>query len=202
MDHVLAVQINDHRLAHRQVELVDRGDVVFRGGIAAVEAQRVALDVDLVDRGAAKDAIRAGIVDVPGELLADQTDPDRVLLRRKLRDALRPQRDREPDQQDRLDERHGYLDPGRGMAGHAGVAGHRVLRAAEAPESDDEEEDPADEQNRHQHVHPVEGAVDPGAVRRGVQGKPPFHHVEELRWNWDHSEAIWSVSDCRARLRR
>ena len=42
VDHVLAREVDDRRLVHRQVELVDGGDVVLRRRVVAVEPERVA----------------------------------------------------------------------------------------------------------------------------------------------------------------
>ena len=54
VDDVLASQLDDDRLVHRQVELIERRDVVLGGRIRAVEAERIRLHVDQLDVGPAE----------------------------------------------------------------------------------------------------------------------------------------------------
>ena len=96
------------RLVHRQVQLIDRRDVVLRRRIVAIESQRVRLEVEQLDVGAAEHAVGAGVVDVPGELLAGDLHEQRLVLRRDVVDARGPERDREAEQQHRFD--HGDAD--------------------------------------------------------------------------------------------
>ena len=69
VDDVLAPEPHDDRPVHRQIELIERRDVVLCGRIGAIESQGVRLGVEQLDVRAAEFPVGAGIVDVPGELL-------------------------------------------------------------------------------------------------------------------------------------
>ena len=66
---------------HGQIELIDSRDVVLRGRIGAIESQGVRLEVEQLDVRAAEYPVGAGIVDVPGELLAGDLNDQRFVLR-------------------------------------------------------------------------------------------------------------------------
>ena len=83
VDDVLARQVHEHRPVDRQVQLIDRRDVVLRVRVAAIEAERIVGGHQL-DVGPAELAVRPGIVDVPRELLADDADDHRLALGREM----------------------------------------------------------------------------------------------------------------------
>ena len=78
-------------------------------GSAAIEAERI-VGGHQADVGAAELAVGPGIVDVPGELLADDADDDRLALGREMRDARRPRRDGVEDQQHDFDDDDGDFE--------------------------------------------------------------------------------------------
>ena len=90
VDDVLAPEPHDDRLVHGQIELIDRRDVVLRGRIGAIESQGIRLEVEQLDVRAAEYPVGAGIVDVPGELLAGDLNDQRFALRRQVVDPARP----------------------------------------------------------------------------------------------------------------
>ena len=59
VDDVLARQVHEHRPIDRQIQLIDRRDVVLRVRVRAVEAERV-VRADQLDVGAAEHAVGTG----------------------------------------------------------------------------------------------------------------------------------------------
>ena len=110
----------------------------FAAGSRAIEAERV-VGGDQVDVGAPELAVRSGILHVPRELFADDAHDDRLVLRRKRFDALRPRRNRVEHQQDHFDDGDGDFEALRDLALRAGVARFRI-RASPEPEQHEHEE--------------------------------------------------------------
>ena len=71
--------MHQHRAIDRNVQLVDRGDVVLRRRVAAIEPERI-VGAHQLDVGPAELAVGAGIVNVPGELLGDDANDHRLAL--------------------------------------------------------------------------------------------------------------------------
>src|SRR5260221_8313940 len=79
VDHVQGAQAHAHRPALRQEELVLQDDVVLGCRVLAVEADEVqGGGVDELVVGLAEHAVRAGVTNVPGELLAGHFDHERI----------------------------------------------------------------------------------------------------------------------------
>ena len=95
---VLARQVDQSRSIDRQNQLVDRRDVVLGARVGAIESDWI-LGRDLGDVGAAKLAVRPGVLHVPGELLADHLHDHSFVFRRELRHAPRPRGDGIANQQ-------------------------------------------------------------------------------------------------------
>ena len=143
VDDVLAPEPHDDRLVHGQIELIDSRDVVLRGRIGAIESQRVRLEVEQLDVRAAEYPVGAGIVDVPGELLAGHLNDQRFVVRGHVVDPRGPQRDRESDQENRFDHGHADLEIGRPVRRDPLVVRHRIPRLPETDEAVEEEPSPA-----------------------------------------------------------
>ncbi len=133
VDHVLGGQGHDHRLSDREVELVERHDVVGR--------------VEL--------AVGAGVADVPGELLALDVDLQRVLGHVLLDVLPEPSREQgEDDADQRRDDRPDDLQA---------IVAVRVVRLAalavavleeeeQQDRLDQDEDDPRDPHDQVEHV--------------------------------------------------
>ena len=204
MDDVLAPEPDDDRLVHGQIELIERRDVVFRRGIGAIESQGVRLEVEQLDVGAAEDAVGAGIVDVPGELLGGDLNGQRLASWRNVIDPRGPHRDRESEQENRFDDSDADLDVGRPVRLDARIVRHRMSRAPEADQNVGDEPSPTDEQDEHEHVNPANQAVDLPAVSRGErrESEPVSHDVLGYFWSSDHSVSSSTSAFHFARLRR
>ena len=204
MDHVLASQPHDDRLVHGQIELIERRDVVLGGRIGAIESQGVRLEVEQLEVGAAEYAVWAGIVDVPGELLGGDLHDQRFVGRRHAIDPRGPQRDRESEQQNRLDHRHADLEIARRVRLDAGVVRHWMPRSPETDQAVGEEPSPPHEQDEHEYVNPADHAVDLPAVSRGErrESEPVSHDVLGYLWSSDHSLSSSTSAMRLARLRR
>ncbi len=176
MDHVLAGQVDDRRPVHRQVQLVDRRDVVLGRLVAAVEPDRVGLLVHQTRIGIAEHTVGAGVPDVPGELLCDDADDHGVALGGEFVDPIGPQRDREADQQDHLGDGDADLRVLARAALGALVVRLRVLTLPETGHCVDEVSTPPDEQDQHQHVDPIDHAIDPRRMSRRTGRKKQVHH--------------------------
>ena len=83
VDDVLARQMHEHRTIDRQIQLVDRRDVVLRVRIACDRGRADCRRSPSLMSVRPKRAVRPGIVDVPRELLADDANDDRFALGRK-----------------------------------------------------------------------------------------------------------------------
>ena len=131
----------------------------------------------------------AGVVDVPGELLAGDLDQQRVLRRRHVVDPRGPERDRESEQEHRLDQGHADFEIGRRVRLDPRVVRHRLPRSPEADQAVGEERSPPDEQDEHEHVDPADHGVDLPAVGRGErrESEPVSHDVLGVFWSSDHS---------------
>ena len=143
VDDVLAPEPHDDRPVHGQIELIDRRDVVLRGRIVAIESEGVRLQVEQLDVGAAEYPVGAGIVDVPGELLAGHLNDQRFVLRRQAIDPRGPQRDRESDQENGFDDGHADLEIRRSVRRDPLVVRHRVPRLPEPHDGVEEERLPS-----------------------------------------------------------
>ena len=204
VNHVLAAQPHDDRLVHGQVELIERRDVVFRGRIGAVEPKRVRLEVEQLDVRAAEYPVVAGVVDVPRELLAGDLHEQRVALRGNVIDPRGPERDREREQEDHLNDQHGSLEVAGRVRRGSVVIGDGMPRTPEPDQAVGEEPAPPDEEDEHEDVRPADQAVNLAAVsRRERRESEPFSHgYLDTLWSSDHSESS-SMSAMRfARLRR
>jgi hypothetical protein len=176
VDDVLARQVHQHRPVDRQVQVVDVGDVVLGIGIRPIQPERIVGGHQL-DVGAAEPAVRARVLHVPRELLADDAYHGRFAFRRELSDPCRPGGDGVKEEQGDFDDRHGNLGRLGDLALRARVVGLRVGAAPEADEDEQEERAPADEQHQHQPVHQDGHLIDVGSVRR-CRGRHPeiFKH--------------------------
>jgi len=146
----------------------------FRDGIRAIEADRV-VGAHELRLGTAELAVRAGILDVPCELLGDHANDGRLVLGRKLFHSLRPRRNRVEDEQHHLGDDDADFQAFRDLAFRAFVTGFRI-RAAAVPEHHvDEERAPADEQHGHQPMHQDSHLIDLGGVRRRLNGHVTQH---------------------------
>src|SRR5262249_35894785 len=125
VDDVLARQVHEDRTVDRQVQLIDRRHVVLGIWIRTIETDRI-VRADQLRTGAPAPAVRAVVVAVPRELLADHANDNRFVLRREIPYALGPRRDRVEDQQHHLDDDDAYLEPLRQLSLRAGVARLRV----------------------------------------------------------------------------
>src|SRR5262249_7054984 len=193
VDDVLASQLHDDRLVRRQIELIDRRDVVLPGWIGAIESQRVRLQVEQLDVGVAEFPVRAGVVDVPGERLAGDLNHQRLALRGPAIDPRGPDGDREAEQEDHLDAEHADFDDARRVRLDCGVVRYRLPRPPETDQDVGEKRGPPDEQDRHEHVRPADQAVDLRALSRRELGKSepasPVHDVLGAFWSSDHSSS-------------
>ena len=84
----------------------------FAAGSERSSPKGIRLGVEQLDVRAAEHPVRAGIVDVPGELLGGDLNDERLALRGHAIDPGGPERDGEPEQQNRL--HHGHADFGIG----------------------------------------------------------------------------------------
>ena len=90
VDDVLAPEPHDDRPVDGYIELIERRDVVFRGGIVAIESERVRLQIEQLEVRAAEYPVGARIVDVPGELLAGDLNGQRFTSGRHVADPRGP----------------------------------------------------------------------------------------------------------------
>src|ERR1043165_381106 len=82
VDHVLAGEMDDHRLIDRQHELVDGGDVVLGSRIGSIETEGIVGAHELrIDP--AELTVRSRIMNVPRELLRHDTHDGRLTLLRE-----------------------------------------------------------------------------------------------------------------------
>ena len=159
VDDVLAGEGDERGPVHRQVELVDGRDVVLRRGVLAVEAEGIRLRVDELEVGPPEEAVRPRVVDVPGELLRHHADPGGLPGGGRCSTRSAQSGIDRPTRSGASATATADLEPGRGVAGHAGVVGHGVPLPPEAHQHVGEERPPADEEHRHQHVDEAEGPV-------------------------------------------
>jgi hypothetical protein len=126
VDDVLAPDLHDDRLVRRQVELIDRRDVIFRLWIGPIESQRVVLQVDELDVRLTKSTVGSRIADVPCELFGGDMDHQRLALRGYAIDPRGPERNGESEQQNQFHHEHADLEVARRVRLDAGVDGDRL----------------------------------------------------------------------------
>ena len=174
VDDVHAREVHEHGAIHGQIELVDRRDVVLRGRIGTIQSERI-VGAHQFDIGAAELAVRAGILDVPGELRADHADHDGFVLGGERLHTYGPRGNRVADEQDDFDDGDGDFSGLGEFAFRARVAGAGVRAAPEAEEHEHEKRAPADEHDEHQPVDEDRHLVDFGSVRRRLYRHPVQH---------------------------
>jgi hypothetical protein len=133
-------------------------------------SDRVVDGIDQLHVGAAEDAVRTRVTHVPRELLRRDVDDHRVPLRGKGSNALGPDGDGEPEEEDGLQGHHHDLVVGGGVALGARVVGDRVPGAPEACHGVEEEGHPADEQDDHHPVDPTHHLIELRTVRGSERG--------------------------------
>ena len=154
VNHILRGDLDDRRTIDGQVELVQRDDVVLGAGIVlAVEADGVRLFINQLDVRAAEDAVGPGIVDVPRELLGDDTDMHGVRVGWERADLPRPERNGDAHQQQDLNDCHRRFQVRRGVCRYAGVISFRRVALAEAKDRVEKKGNPPHEQHDHEDVH-------------------------------------------------
>ena len=154
------------RFVHRQMELVDGGNIVAGVRVAVVQSQRIRLRIDEVYRRAPEDAVRPGIVDIPGELLTHHAHKFSLVLVGELVLHQTPDGERESDQQNRLDDDDGYLKRVGYMSPRPPVTGPWLLGGPKPKDYINKVDPPAHQQDRHQPVHVGHQLVHLGAVDR------------------------------------
>ena len=83
VDHVLGRKSRDHGRVHRNMKLIERDDVVGAVRIARIQPQGI-LGADPLQVRLPKNTVLAGIMNVPGELLGDDSKLDGFIFLRKL----------------------------------------------------------------------------------------------------------------------
>src|ERR1051325_267237 len=166
------------------MQVVEHDDVVLGVRVLRIKAERVRRRHEL-RIAAAEDAVGAGIVDVPGELLGHDVDLDRILvLLREVR-PLVPRWDRQPCQEDDFDDGHAELAVGGDVRARADVVRARVALGVEAVEAEEEVRPPHDEEDSHEPVREDDQVIDLMSVRGGVDGPPlvqELSHQKTPRW--------------------
>ncbi len=109
MNHVLGTDVGDDRFVDRDVDIVERLDVVFAIRVGRVNAKDVAVR-DVFHVLFAEHAVGAGVTDVPGELLAHDIDDGRVLGVGKLIHSLSPNRDGHANEENGLGNDNAQFD--------------------------------------------------------------------------------------------
>ncbi len=117
----------------------------------------------------AKLAIRSGQMKIPGKLLTDRVDENRILVLRKLIHSLRPKRNREADEQDGFDQHDGKFQMRGNAALHSFVIGDRMLAFPEAQEHVNEESRPADKERAHEPMAELDDVIDLVAVLGSIR---------------------------------
>src|SRR4051794_40662505 len=108
-------------------------------------------------------------MEVPVELLTDGMDKDRIFRVGEIVHVLTPERNRETDEQDNVDEHDRELEVGRDRAGHALIIGAWMTAAAETDETVNEEGGPPDKKRAHEPVRELDDVIDLKAVLRDVR---------------------------------
>src|ERR1019366_10684267 len=101
MDHVLGTDIDDDGLVDRDVNFVERLDVVLAVRVGRVNTEDIAVR-NIFHVLLAENTVRAGVADVPGELLAHHVDDGGVLRVGELVHSLGPNWDGHADQENGL----------------------------------------------------------------------------------------------------
>ena len=160
VDDVLAADVEDGGAADRDFEN-GTGEIVPCVRVFEVDAEIVGAGNEAgVD--AAEFAVIAGVMVGPAELPADDAGADGVEVLDFLPavGALGPERERETEEKDGLDDDHADFKVGREVAFDAMVGGSRVVAVPEAHDAVEEEKRPADEECEHEPVDHVDHVVD------------------------------------------
>ena len=155
------------------------GNIYNQSLLASIIVANVLVDQRAI--GSAELAVRAGIVNVPRELLGDHTDNETILLVGNLSLDVRPDGKREREQKHHLEGGDQNLDQFGGLR----LDGHGVRLLArlfpKLNQAVDEENSPTDKEDSHEPVDHVDHAVHPGPVDRAERGG------DEPRTHWRRS---------------
>ena len=148
-------------------------------------------------------SIRAGVTEIPAELLRLNLHDHGVLGVGKLLDVFPPEWNGNPEQQPGFDEDDCELGVFRELAVGTFVAGLGVALGVKAPEGVAEICDPADEEDEHQPMNPDHEVVNglrfdggAGGEAEEVVGKPVVHTLEIV------SVEFWAAAASAALLRK
>ena len=126
-------------------------------------------------------SIRSWIMKGPAKPISGGSDIHDIGPTWKGLDTLRPERKRETDQEDRLNDHHSDFDVGRGMPTDTDVVRLGMAFMPESIEAVEEEDGPTHTKSQHEQMHKLVHGIHCGSVCRS--GFRKLHPIEESHNN-------------------